>query len=450
MSESTGTCPLICRTPDEPMFRLHGGTVKAGAFLCAAHQTADALCSGRYVLNLCRERLPFALGLAAAVLRGQVTLLSGARSPEWLEALSERFPGVYAVADYPAPPGQRFPWHLLDPSSIRLTGRRGANPNFPAAQLACIVFTSGTTGQPLAHRKSWGALVERSIDAAAWLELAKAQTTSIVGMVPPHHMYGFETTVLLPLHTPVATWCGPAFYPQDVVAALRSVPAPRVLVTTPLQIRTLLHASIDLPPIERVVSATAPLFPEMAQAAEKRWKTRVVEIFGATEVGSIAGRRTVGGDVWTTYPRVRLHQASPDAETLASGPHAEAYPLSDIIEMLDDRHFRLVGRRLDVIKLGGRRASLAELNRILAGLDGVIDGQFVAPDDLDRRPTARLLVFVVAPERSAEDLLAELRHRIDPLFLPRRIIKVDMLPRNDVGKLTHQALGALRAQISEN
>ena len=268
-------------------------------------------------------------------------------------------------------------------------------------------------------------------------------------MVPPHHMYGFETTVLLPLHTPVATWCGPAFYPQDVVAALRSVPAPRVLVTTPLQIRTLLHASIDLPPIERIVSATAPLFPDMAQAAEKRWKTRVVEIFGATEVGSIAGRRTVGGDVWTTYARVRLHQASPDAETLVSGPHAEAYPLSDIIEILDDRHFRLVGRRLDVIKLGGRRASLAELNRILAELDGVIDGQFVAPEDLDHQPTARLLVFVVAPERSAEDLLAELRHRIDPLFLPRRIIKVDMLPRNDVGKLTHQALGALRAQISE-
>lgn len=431
------------------MFRLDGATVIAGAFLGAAREMAETLPPGRFVVNLCRERFPFALALAAAMLRGRVTLLSGDRSPEWLDALSEQFPGVYAVADYPAPPGQQFPWHLLDQGSLRLTGECGAIPTIPTGQLACIVFTSGTTGQPLGHRKHWGALVERSIDAAAWLELASAQTTSIVGMVPPHHMYGFETTMLLPFHAPTATWCGSAFYPQDVVAALRSVSAPRILVTTPLQIRTLLHASIDLPPIERIVSATAPLFPEMAQAAEERWRTRVVEIFGATEVGSVAGRRTVGGDVWTTYPRVRLHQASPEAETLVSGPHAAAYPLSDIIEMLDDRHFRLVGRRLDVVKLGGRRASLAELNRILSGLDGVIDGQFVAPEDLDRQPTARLLVFVVAPERSAEDLLAELRHRIDPLFLPRRVIKVDNLPRDGVGKLTHQAVGALRAQTGE-
>src|SRR5262249_12891160 len=145
---------------------------------------------------------------------------------------------------------------------------------------------SGTTGQPLTHNKSWGALVERSIDAATWLEFPNGCITSIVGMVPPQHMYGLETTVLLPLHTAATSWCGPAFYPDDVVAALRAVPEPRVLVTTPLQIRTLLHASVDLPPIDRIVSATAPLFPEMARAAEERWATRVFEIFGATEVGS--------------------------------------------------------------------------------------------------------------------------------------------------------------------
>ena len=431
------------------MFRSRERTVTAGAFLSAAHWVAGELPAGAFVVNLCQERLPFAVALVAAMLRGQVTLLSSDRSCEWLTALSDRFPGVHAVADFPPPTAQQLSWHRLDHGSLWLAQRSYVVPDIPTAQMACVVFTSGTTGQPLAHEKPWGALVERSVDAAAWLELMSDQTTSIVGMVPPHHMYGLETTVLLPLHAAAAAWCGPAFYPQDVVAALRSVPAPRILVTTPLQIRTLLHASADLPPIDRIVSATAPLFPETAKAAEARWKTRVVEIFGATEVGSIAGRRTVGGDVWTTYPRVRLQQDSPEAETLVAGPHAAAYPLSDIVELLDDRHFRLVGRRPDVVKLGGRRASLAELNRILAGLQGVIDGQFVAPEDLDRQPTARLLVFVVAPERSAEDLLAELRRRIDPLFLPRRVVKVDALPRNEVGKLTHEALDGLLARTSE-
>ena len=99
-----------------------------------------------------------------------------------------------------------------------------------------------------------------------------------------------------------------------------------------------------------------------------------------------------------------------------------------------------------MIKLGGRRSSLAELNRILTGIEGALDGQFVAPDDLDRRPAARLLVFVVAPERTADDILAALRSNPPP-FLPRRVIRVAELPRNEIGKLTDQAVGVLRARL---
>ena len=114
-------------------------------------------------------------------------------------------------------------------------------------------------------------------------------------MVPPQHMYGFETTVLLPLHVPASIWCGGAFYPSDIEAALAAVPGPGILVTTPLQIRALLQARLNLAPLARVISATAPLFPDMALEAERSWSTRVDEIFGATEVGSIASRRTVEG-----------------------------------------------------------------------------------------------------------------------------------------------------------
>jgi acyl-coenzyme A synthetase/AMP-(fatty) acid ligase len=122
--------------------------------------------------------------------------------------------------------------------------------------------------------------------------------------------------------------------------------------------------------------------------------------------------------------------------------------VNDVITYLDDQHFRLVGRAADMVKLGGRRASLAELTRILTEIEGVSDGQFIAPEDLDRRPTARLVAFAVAPQRTADEILSVLRSRIDPLFLPRRIILVDQLPRNDVGKLTDQALGILRTQIA--
>jgi acyl-coenzyme A synthetase/AMP-(fatty) acid ligase len=76
----------------------------------------------------------------------------------------------------------------------------------------------------------------------------------------------------------------------------------------------------------------------------------------------------------------------------------------------------------------------------------VRDGIFVVPDDLDHRSTARLLALVVAPDRSAPSILADLRDRMDPLFLPRRVVHVEALPRNALGKLPRQALLALLAQ----
>jgi acyl-coenzyme A synthetase/AMP-(fatty) acid ligase len=258
-------------------------------------------------------------------------------------------------------------------------------------------------------------------------------------------MYGFELTLLLPLHAPAASWCGPAFFPGDVHAALAAVPAPRILVTTPLQIRAYLHAGTGLPPIQAAISATAPLDPGLAAEAEARWRAPMLEIFGATEVGSIASRRTLDGDVWTAYPGVVVQQD--EGVTLVSAPWAGPVELADQIEPLDTGRFRLLGRRSDVVKLGGHRASLSGLNRILTELEGVADGAFLVPDDLDQRPTARLMAVVVAPRRSASSILAELRGRVDPLFLPRRVICVDALPRNELGKLPRQALLALLARL---
>jgi acyl-coenzyme A synthetase/AMP-(fatty) acid ligase len=228
--------------------------------------------------------------------------------------------------------------------------------------------------------------------------------------------------------------------------ALAAVPPPRILVTTPLQMRALLEAEVTLPDLAGVISATAPLDPALAAAAERRWNTRVLEIFGATEVGSIASRRTVEGEVWTTYDRVRLGSHGEDDRVEVTAPFATPQALADLLDVLDPTHFRLLGRATDIVKLGGRRASLAGLNSILNRIPGVQDGVFVAPDDLDRRPTARLLAFVIAPDRSAEEILAELRGRIDPVFLPRRVLRVDTLPRNDVGKLPRAAMLSLQAR----
>jgi len=304
------------------------------------------------------------------------------------------------------------------------------------------VFTSGSTGEPVGHRKTWGALAGRSWDAGQQFGLDGDRPAAIAGTVPPNHMYGFETTVLLPLHAPASSWCGPAFYPSDVADALARLPKPRMLVTTPHQLRTLLQADAPWPALAAIVSATAPLDPAQARAAEARWRAPVHEIFGATEIGSIASRRTIGGDAWTLYPRTRMDSAAGVTWVETGGDRTV---LDDCVELLGGRQFRLLGRPSDLVKLAGRRASLSGLTHALNQIDGVLDGVFVVPPDLGQRPGARMLAFAVAPGRTPEDLLAGLRARIDPVFLPRRLVLVDRLPRNDVGKLPRSALAALVA-----
>ncbi len=251
----------------------------------------------------------------------------------------------------------------------------------------------------------------------------------------------------MPLHAPVASWCGAAFFPHDIQRALAASPGPRWLVTTPLQLQALLRADTDLPPLRAMISATAPLDPAVAAAAERRWRTEVLEIFGATEFGSVASRRTTDGDVWTAYPGITL---KPNADGFAiHAPGADPHPLGDVVEALDATAFRLLGRRADLLKLAGRRASLAGLNAILNRVAGVADGVFVAPDDLDCRPTARMRAFAVSDGATAEDILAALRRELDPVFLPRRVILVPRLPRNELGKLTRAALDALQSTFSD-
>ena len=79
----------------------------------------------------------------------------------------------------------------------------------------------------------------------------------------------------------------------------------------------------------------------------------------------------------------------------------------------------------------------------------VLDGAFAAPHDLEQRASARLLAFAVAPERTAESIMEELRGRVDPVFLPRRVVRVARLPRTETGKLPRQALLALAAEAGD-
>jgi hypothetical protein len=130
-----------------------------------------------------------------------------------------------------------------------------------------------------------------------------------------------------------------------------------------------------------------------------------------------------------------LHLRQDGAGTWASGPHEDDVLLADQIELTGAGGFILQGRTADMVNVAGKRGSLAHLARQLTEIEGVEDGVFLMPeDDVAGAPT-RLIAVAVAPGLDAATILAELRERIEPAFLPRPLHLVDSLPRNALGKL---------------
>lgn len=425
-----------------------GEPITASRFLADARRLAAALPAGPHVLNAAADRYRFAVGLAAALLTGKVSLLPPTLTPEMVRQVRVFAPDVFCLVDQ----SQCLDLPQLAWSDA-MQGRSSAStqeaaayevPRIPAAQLAAIVFTSGSTGSPVAHRKSWGGLVGSARAEAARLGFLDGRRHTILATVAPQHMYGFESSVLLALQSGGSITASHPFYPADICAAVAASPQPCMLVTTPVHLKALLASGLELPVPELVLSATAPMPHQLALAVEARMRAPLLEIYGSTETGQIASRRTTQGAQWSLYPGIALSDA--DGVTWAcGGPVEQPTPLADQLEILTADSFLLHGRTADLVNIAGKRSSLGYLDHQLNAVPGVVDGAFFMPDDQGAQDgtVTRLLAFVVAPGMGPAAIVAALRERIDALFLPRPIVLLDRLPRNSTGKLPRETLQGL-------
>jgi acyl-coenzyme A synthetase/AMP-(fatty) acid ligase len=415
-----------------------GEPLSAARFLSDARYLAQRLPKSAHVLNVCADRYRFTVGLAACLISERVSLLPSTHTPQVIAQLAAFAPDAICLTD-DARCDIDLP-HYYFPDQLPESTQPFNIPQIAAAQLAAIVFTSGSTGLPVPYKKTWGLLARCIRAGAPRLGLLDGEAHTLVGTVPAQHMYGFESTVLLALLTGNAFSAERPFYPADVAAAVKQVPQPRALVTTPVHLRTLLASEVEFPPLELIVSATAPLTQKLAREVEAKYRTPLLEIYGSTETGQIALRRTAHTEAWQLWPGVRLSVSQ--EQTFARGGHIEQLtPLCDVIEITGDDQFLLHGRTADLVNVAGKRSSFGYLNTQLNAIPGVIDGAFFLRDDLSGSTgVARLGAVVVAPGMSAALLIENLKQRIDAVFLPRPLLMVEKLPRNATGKLPQQAL----------
>jgi acyl-coenzyme A synthetase/AMP-(fatty) acid ligase len=417
-----------------------GEAVSAARFLAHVHAVAADLPAAAAAVNLCEDRYAFLVAFCAIVLRGQTNLLPSSRAPQAVDEVMAAHPGCYALGEQmldPAPIGYR----QLPPLDAALPLQADAAwPMIPAEQVVAIGYTSGSTGTPSANLKTWGSFHASNAGNLAMLHATVGRHFEIVATVPPQHMYGMEMSVLLPLLGEAGVHTGRPFFPADVAAALAEVREPRVLVTTPVHLRALVESGIALPPIAAMLSATAPLPLELAQAAEQRFGAPLLEVFGSTETCVFASRRPTVDEDWLLYDKVTLHP-QPDG-TSVEAPQLDApVTLADIVSLSDGgRRFRLRGRHADMLEIAGKRASLGDLSRRLLAIPGVQDGVVFQLGDGDTLGVHRIAALAVAPGLDEHTILDALRRSIDPLFLPRPLRLVAALPRNETGKLPRTAL----------
>lgn len=408
----------------------------AAQFLADVAALAAQLPARAHVLNDCADRYHFMVGFAAAMKRNQVSLLPSSRVEHVWRQLVQDYPDSYVLTDQrdvPAVAEVMFFPPLEAGESVDL-----ATPGFPEAQLAAVAFTSGSTGRPKPVLKYWGSVAREAQAAGLRLTLDPGRAGAIVATVPPQHMYGFLASVLLPLQFGHAVTRERPFYPEDVRIIAESSPVKPALVITPVQLRACVLERTRLPPLSFVLSSAAPLPSAVAREAETLFEAPVLEFYGSTETGAIASRRHRDTDSWRTFDGVRV-RSHMQGFLVEADYFREPVVLSDVVEILNAREFRLVGRDSDLVKIGGKRTSLLYLNQQLQELPGVVDGAFLVEEAKDDREP-RLTAFVVAPGQSRDVMLAALRTRIDEVFVPRRLWLVASLPRNAAGKLPREQM----------
>ncbi len=436
--------PLIAHASADAVLAYRAGTpIPVRQFLADVERVGAALGQRGHVLNVCSDRYHFTVGLAASLVRGLVSLLPPTRTPEVIVQLKRFAPDAFCLTDE-AECDIELPRVRLPALPAAPPAGAAAVPRIDAGRRAAWVFTSGSTGAPVPHEKTFGRMLECMRVEATRLGLDDDRSYAVVATVPPQHMYGLEASVLLPLASGNALVAGHPFYPADICAALAAVPRPRILISTPIHLRALMASGLELPDTDLIVSATAPLATQLAGEVEQRCRTRLLEIYGSTETGSIAVRQPTATAEWWLWPRVTLE--SRGEETWAHGGHiAQPTRLYDVIEVTGTDRFLLHGRVADLVNIAGKRSSLGYLNHQLNSIPGVLDGAFFHGSAAADAEVTRLGACVVAPGLDAAAIAAELRRRIDPVFLPRPLLLVASLPRTSTGKLPQEALRSLAA-----
>ncbi|HWQ24402.1 MAG TPA: AMP-binding protein [Gaiellaceae bacterium] len=343
-----------------------------------------------------------------------------------------------------------------------------------ARDLAFVLFTPGTAGEPKAVAHTHGAVFAARVPAEHWLDAG-----------PRDLVWSTEET-----GAPSAVWnllLGPwsrgavsvlhdgPFDPLERLDLIRRLGV-TILCQTPAEYRALAEsgqlARYRPARLRRLVSSGDRLAPDLVAAFEEAWGLTIHDGYGQAETGIVAGHGPGAGlrsgSVGLPLPGFELAVIDEGGERLPPGIEGDLairgrppslfagyweapeetkaafrgdwYLTGDVAAADTDGYLWLLGRAHDVITSAGRRFGPAEIEEALAGHPAVAQAGVVGMRDLERGGQLVRALVVLRPQTEASDRLAaeireHVRHVLPAHQVPRDIEFVDELPRTADGRL---------------
>jgi malonyl-CoA/methylmalonyl-CoA synthetase len=350
-----------------------------------------------------------------------------------------------------------------------------ADGNAPAA----IVYTSGTTG------RSKGAVLSRANLASNAAALVEAwhftRDDVLLHTLPLFHIHGLFAAI----NTALAAGCCVLLLPKfDAAAVLEHLPRSTVYMGVPTHYTRLLNE----PGLDReacagmrlFVSGSAPLLSETHREFLRRTGHAILERYGMTETLINTSNPYHGlrkpGSVGTPLPRIEIRVAADSAGSAAQddgtgalevrGPNVFAgywqdpgktrqeftpdgwFRTGDLGRIDDDGYVHIVGRAKDLVISGGYNVYPKEVETELDALAGVLESAVfgVPHPDFGEGVTA-VIVPQPAAVLSEAAIIQAIQSRLARYKIPKRILLIEELPRNAMGKVQKNVLRAAYATL---
>jgi malonyl-CoA/methylmalonyl-CoA synthetase len=338
--------------------------------------------------------------------------------------------------------------------------------------LAAILYTSGTTGRSKGAMITHGNLVSNALTLKDYWRFTKDDV--LLHALPIFHVHGLFVASNVALVSGASMIFLPKFDPGEI---MRFLPRATALMGVPtFYVRLLQHPELNLETTSHMrlfVSGSAPLLAE----THREWKARtdhdILERYGMTETGMNTSNPYDGdrvpGAVGFPLPGVTMRVADPDTGGLlptgeigmleVKGPNVfkgywrmpekteaefrkDGFFITGDLGKIDERGYvHIVGRGKDLIITGGYNVYPKEIESEIDAIPGVVESAVIglAHPDFGEGVTA-----VVVPEKNATldepQVLAAIEDRLAKFKLPKRVIFVDDLPRNTMGKVQKNIL----------